>query len=369
MIASAYYNRMISKIYITRDAEEYPAAKKGRDFFRNKPVITINTREEIPREDLSFRTLLITKSRGKVLGRCPGSKGHRCCNYLTLDLYIGCGIGCTYCAMRGYLNFAPQIVQADTETGIRALKETAKLNPNRTIRAGTGEVGDSLLFDPVFRLTRDYIESAADLSNVYFETKSKTHFVDHLLSIPKKGNAVLGFSLNPQRIIEVEEGLSSSLRERLRAALKSARAGYLVSFHFDPVIGVKNWKTEYDRVIKELDQLKLPPGKIAWISLGTFRYTKKLKEVMNDRPYLMQEFVPCLDGKFRYLQKIRVDMYRYLIEELSKVTDAPVYLCMESDVVWNKLFGAGPGEIPRLSDIFTPEGSGIVLPERSEEEA
>jgi spore photoproduct lyase len=366
MNAWTYYNKMISRIYITRDAAGYPGTARGAEYFKKKPVKYIDTKDDIPDEHLSFRTLLITTSKGRILSRCPGSKGHQCCNYLTVDLYIGCGIGCSYCAMQGYLNFAPQTVQVDTETGIKALRKTALSNTNRTIRVGSGEVGDSLLFDPVFGLTEDYITGVSDLPNVFFETKSKTSFVDHLLDIPEKGNAVLGFSLNPPDIIKKEEGLSAPLEERLEAARKAVRAGYLVSFHFDPVIAGSDRQKAYRKAVQAVQSLSLPPEKIAWISLGTFRYTKRLKEVMDPRPYLMEEFVPCRDGKYRYLQNIRLEIYREMIENLGQITGAPVYLCMESDAVWRKLYGSVPGEIPRMSDIFYPDGAEIDLPDIEE---
>ncbi|MFP4384828.1 MAG: radical SAM protein [Spirochaetia bacterium] len=357
---------MINRVYITRDAARYPGAVRGADYFKRKPVMYIDKREGIPDDHLSFRTLLITTSKGRVLSRCPGSKGHQCCNYLTVDLYIGCGIGCTYCAMRGYLNFAPQTVQVDTENGIKTLRKTALKHSSRVIRVGSGEVGDSLLFDPIFRLNEDYITGVSDLRNVFFETKSKTAFVDHLLKIPGKGNAVIGFSLNPSAIIKKEEGLSASLEERLEAAAKANNAGYLVSFHFDPVISGPDWREAYRNVVEGIRALQLPPEKIAWISLGTFRYTKRLKEAMDTRPYLMDEFIPCRDGKYRYLQKIRLEIYREMIENLRQATNAPVYLCMESDAVWRKLYGSIPGEIPDMSDIFYPDGVEIDLSDTEE---
>ena len=176
-----------------------------------------------------------TAHRGEAVGRCQCRWDEACCSYLTVDVYAGCTIGCSYCAMKSYLNFAPLTVFSNPETGIKAIGELALKNPDRVVRAGSGEVGDSLLLDPVFGLTEDYIRGLAEYKNVFFETRTKTDFVSHLLEIKEKGNAVIGFSVNPEKIVASEEGDSASLEQRLAAAEKAAALGFKISFHVDPI--------------------------------------------------------------------------------------------------------------------------------------
>jgi spore photoproduct lyase len=73
---------------------------------------------------------------------------------------------------------------------------------------------------------------------------------------------------------------------------------------------------------------------------------------MPNRRYLLDEYVRSTDGKFRYLQKVRVTMYRELLQRLRDVTGAKVYLCMESAAVWRRVYGALPNEIACLDAIF-----------------
>ena len=173
---------------------------------------------------------------------------------------------------------------------------------------------------------------------------------DHLLSIPSKGNCVIGFSLNPDQIIQEEEGWAAPLAERLDAAERALRSGYQLSFHFDPIIYSEGWQELYGPVVEALR--RFPADRVAWISLGTLRYPPKLKDYFEDRPYAYQEFVPCADGKFRYIQVVRTGIYRYMLEALARSCSAPVYLCMESSAVWKNLFGATPGRLTDLQDIF-----------------
>ena len=345
-----YYYSIFSRIYVMEDAVNERSVKRAIEKLDQLPVHIIKDRDDIPEKDLNSSTLFIKKRKGETVGRCPGTTGHICCNYITVDLYEGCTLGCSYCIMKGYLNFAPITVYADPAPAIEKIKELAEKNSDRFVRVGTGEVGDSLQFDPLFEMTADFIKELSSYDNVYFESKTKSDFVDHLLDIENKGNAVMSFSLNPEDTVKAEELDAFTLEKRLKAAEKAVNAGYNLAFHFDPIICENSWEPRYLEVAQMLS--RFPRGKIKWISLGTFRYTPSLKDKMDDRPYLYNEFVPCRDGKYRYLQNERKQVYKKMHDKLKESTGAPVYLCMESDTVWKKAFGKVPGQTDDLKWIF-----------------
>jgi len=347
-----YYADLIHKIYVEAELTESPRFRSLRPRLADFPLQVVDSREEIPSGDLNQHTLYLCRPRGKTVGRCPGSKGHICCNYLTVDLYLGCPLGCAYCIMKSYLNFAPLTVYLDTRPTIKAIAAIAEGNRDRMLRVGTGEVGDSLLLDPLFELSGELIQALGHYPNLYLELKTKTHFVDHLLDIKDKGNTVIGFSLNPQSVIDAYEGTASSLSLRLDAARRALAAGYLVSFHFDPIIWSAEQEGEYEELLSALSGF--PGNRIAWISLGTLRYTPELREKLMDEDFLLEEFVPCRDGKYRYIQKVRSRIYRRFRERLAEMCGCPVYMCMESGAVWHNAFGNSPREIPGVSDIFIP---------------
>jgi spore photoproduct lyase len=256
--------------------------------------------------------------------------------------------------MKSYLNFEPVTVYADPRPSIARIREIAAANPGRLIRVGSGETGDSLQLDPVFELAGEFIRGLADFSNVMFESKTKTDFVDHLLDIPQKGNAVIAFSLNARLVSGAEEKYASGLDEKLLAARRAVAAGYFTAFHFDPIIGFPGWEAAYAEVVDALEAF--PADRVAWISLGTFRYPPALRDRIGDRPYLFDEFVPCRDGKFRYLQRRRAGIYAWFLERIRKVCDAPVYLCMESAGMWHRVYGRGAMKNPRTRELFSWAG-------------
>lgn len=352
MIFSDYYKNIFKRVYVTQDAINLPATKRALEKLSLIPVLTIESEKDIPATSLNSSTLVITcrSRKGQTVGRCPGTKGHICCNYITADLYLGCTLGCSYCIMRSYLNFAPITVYADAKPAIEEIRRIALLNQDKIVRVGTGETGDSLQFDPLFEITEEFITGLSDLENVYFEAKTKTCFVDHLLEIKNKGNAAIGFSLNPQDIIDAEEKEAFSLEERLEAAGKGETAGFNLTFHFDPVICEEGWEAKYRDTVKKLSRFK--KEKIKWVSIGTFRYPAELKEKIGQRPYLFDEFVPCADNKYRYLQKRRKEAYKFMYSLLRETTGSAVYFCMESAPVWRYAAGNTPEHLESVDWLF-----------------
>ena len=233
--------KQFNRVYVTAAARGFDATARARKRI-DLPFQEIESRDQVPEEHRNRGTIVVDVTRGNPFAYCPGSKGHLGCNYLTADLYIGCTLGCTYCIMQSYLNYSPLVVQVATGHTIAAIRAAAANTSAPMVRVGSGEVGDSLLLDPAFELSREIIEGVADLPSVWFESKTKSNYVEHLLDIEPKGNAVIGFSLNPPSIAEAEEGISASIEDRLVAAERCGEAGYHLAFHFDPMIRVAGWR-------------------------------------------------------------------------------------------------------------------------------
>jgi len=143
------------------------------------------------------------------------------------------------------------------------------------------------------------------------------------------------------------------LEERLEAARRCQQWGYLLAFHFDPLLAYPKWKEGYAEVVARLFSAVDPSG-IAWVSLGSLRFMPSLKAIIRQShpltTILDEEFVPGLDGKLRYFRDLRVEMYSHLRELLLSVhKDLCLYLCMESDDVWREALGFTPADRGGLS--------------------
>jgi spore photoproduct lyase len=102
---------------------------------------------------------------------------------------------------------------------------------------------------------------------------------------------------------------------------------------------------------------QIDPRRIAWVSLGGFRYPPQLKGIATERfpkaRVFLGELFPGRDGKFRYLKGIRIQMYRKMVEWLrARSPDLFIYLCMESQEIWEKVFGWAPLNSHHLNHLF-----------------
>jgi spore photoproduct lyase len=188
------------------------------------------------------------------------------------------------------------------------------------------------------------------------EFKTKSVNIDHLLPIGQKGNAVLSWSLNTERVIERYEKDTAGLADRIGAAARAADSGFLTAFHFDPIIDYEGCEFEYLGVIDSLLS-RIRVSSVAWISMGCFRFSPSFKDHVRarfpDEQLTCAEMFPSFDGKFRYLKQKRVALYRTLYDRIIQHSRRiPVYLCMEPRDVWDSLFHetapSGRGYIARL---------------------
>jgi spore photoproduct lyase len=152
--------------------------------------------------------------------------------------------------------------------------------------------------------------------------------------------------MNPQTVIDAEEHGTASLLERLQAARLCQDAGYRLGFHFDPMIEYPDWEMDYEALVEELFAT-VDWRRVSWLSMGVLRNTNGLKRAMRARLprtlLIAAEQVPNPDGKLRYFQPLRIEMYRKMLRWIRR--NAPtvkVYLCMESKHVWQDVFGYAP---------------------------
>ncbi len=330
----------------------------------NSNNVVYASKEEIEKNSskLSFRegkrTLIFTKANGRLLKECQGMVDpYLCCNLWTLNLIVNCPINCAYCFLQFYLNKPATYIFLDIKKALNEVEEKVNQYPKSFFRITTGELSDSLALEPELTFSAKLVETFKKFPNALLELKTKTVNVDHLLGLEHGERTVISWSVNTQQIIDKEEKGSASLKKRLKAANKAQRAGFLIGFHFDPIIYYPSWESDYAQTINEIFNV-IDKNKIAWISLGTLRFVPGLeREIIKGFPKSKlpySEFIKAIDGKMRYVKPIRLKLYQKLYEYIKSYggEEVFVYLCMELKETWKKVMGFTPSSISHLNYLF-----------------
>ena len=294
--------------------------------------------------------LLITKFLGKVFEHCPAGKpGMMCCNYFIFPFAQNCHMDCEYCFLQFYLNKQIMVVYANIEEMLCELEKVLE-NKKNNVRVGTGEYADSLALDHLTRISHILVPFFTKQNVAVLELKTKTNNIQNLLNLESDGKTAVSWSLSPQFIADHFEHGTSSLDERLQAALQCAKAGYKIGFHLDPMIHYEDWESGYNNLIHDIFNA-IGDYPIEWISLGNLRITNDLKTMMRIRfpqsKLLSTEMVRSFDGRFRYPKQTRIHMYETIWNKILKYRSTQkLYLCMENPDVWSGI------NVPKTSNMM-----------------
>jgi spore photoproduct lyase len=293
--------------------------------------------------------LLLARNRGVFFKPCPGTREYRCCDYQVLNIGMGCPMDCVYCILQAYLNNPWISFFVNIEDLFAELASGIAATEMPLLRIGTGEFTDSLALDSITGLSRHLVRFMAGQKRAVLELKTKSAVIGNLKDLDHQGRTVVAWSLNSPPIMAAEEIRTATLDERLAAAAHCADWGYLLAFHFDPIIYHEGWQEGYRSTIRALFN-RVPAERIAWISLGALRYLPPLKAIATERfpasRFFYEEFINGLDGKQRYFREQRVEMYRLIADELARFVSSRtcVYFCMENDTIWREVFGFCPAD-------------------------
>lgn len=363
----------IEKIYLDEKAEKDWVAQAVLKSLPHVPVEEVRDKKPLikallSKEDpigLGKRNLFITRFYGKRLKPCPGTSNHICCGYHVINALTNCPMDCSYCVLQGYLNNPFLTLYSNWDELLQEIEAFLSQNHSFVPRLGTGELSDSLALDSIFPLSQTLVSFFAERQRGVLELKTKSGRVDHLLHLDHRGRTVVSWSLNPPEVIQEEEQRTAPLTGRLEAARQCLERGYLLGFHFDPLFQYEGWEKGYREVTHQLLD-RIDTKRIAWISLGGFRYPPHLKGIAGERfpqaRIFLGELFPGRDGKFRYLKEVRIEMYRKMVEWLRQGDpDLFIYLCMESQEVWEKVFGWAPANNAHLNHLFEERLKKLII--------
>jgi spore photoproduct lyase len=357
--------RELNEVYVDPTMETSPIVQRIRKGLGDIPWHACVDLDRVIQDVISYRAdplgsgkgiLLIRPFGGRLVKACPGTMGHICCGYKTINVLTNCPVDCSYCILQGYLNNPCVTLYPDFAKVFDEIEEILTNDPPRLFRFGTGELGDSLFLDKIIGFAEEAIPFFASRSNAILELKTKSAEVEHLLSLDHRGKTIISWSLNPQQVIGQEEHGAVALEARLEAARRCGDAGYPLGFHFDPLISYPGWEEGYRHVVDLLFE-KIDPACVIWVSLGALRFPSALKQIAQGRfpksRIFTGELITGEDSKLRYIKPLRIKLYQRMVEWLQAYGKGLfIYLCMERGDVWQEVFGNTPAGIEGLNKRF-----------------
>ena len=311
-------------IYLETSVKDSPLAARVRAAFPDAAFKETDGKTQVGSPDFSRRTetLLIHQEKYDFLKPCPCSCGSAGCGYNLINLGFGCRFECEYCFLQQYQNLHAILWPANVDEFLQKLDE-GKFNkgPFDRPRIGSGEFTDSLVFDDITQYSQALVPFFRARPKWQFEFKTKSVNIGGLLNVGGCENVVVSWSVNSSKITDEAEHFTPGLTARLQAACEVARAGYRIGFHFDPVVIYDGYEKDYVHTVQEMADT-LPADKIAWISVGTLRFSRELKKQIEtrfpDNFMLDGEFLLDFDGKMRYGDSQRIAAYQFLVPLLRK---------------------------------------------------
>ena len=301
-------------------------------------------------------TILIHPHKGSFLHSCPGSDGMVCCHYFVINLGLNCSFDCSYCYLQSYLNIPILTLFSNVEDMADQIKTKIERNPKFHWRIGTGEYTDSLALDHLTESSKILIPLFSKFSNATLELKTKSNNIETLIKTGASQNVVVSWSLATDFIVNEVERLTATLHERLEAAKYLSEKGFQIGFHLDPIIWYDKWEEEYQKLIDLIFET-VSSKSIRWISMGTFRHSAGLNNIIRSRNpndfLTTKEMFPSSDGKLRYLAPQRAEMYQKIKSMITrKDKEMFVYLCMETQSMWQRVFEFIPKNPNQIEDGF-----------------
>jgi len=287
------------------------------------------------------RTLVLGEHQSAV--RQSREEGNACPNYWHFSPYGFCPYGCRYCYLAGTpgVRFSPTVkvfVNLPEILGEIDRIATGLAEPTAFY---LGKLQDGLALDPLTGYSRTLVPFFAGHRYARMTLLTKSASLENLLDLDHAGHTILSWSLNPAEVIAAFEAGTPRLTDRIEAMKRCAEAGYPVRAVIMPIIPVSNWEEVYTKFLQRL----LTEVRLDRITLGgicSYRAARGLMESQLGRSNAVSKTFdplgPSPDGRLRYPERLRADLYRHMIGVIrSRAPDLDIGLCLEEETVFRGL--------------------------------
>ena len=360
------FTQQFDNIYIEKESLNSYSAKRAFQIFPKSRIHIIENKSDLnpsygmnaAQFDKSKKNLLLSSFKGKFFKRCPGARpGLICCNYFVLNLGQHCEMDCSYCYLQNFINFPYVTIYTNIEKALEELDHLSHQMNHQKLRIGTGEITDSLSLDDLTHYSVQLVNYFKNHPQWTLEFKTKSNNVKNFVKKKHIGNIIVSWSINPQYIVEKEEHGTASSDERLQAARLCSDNHFPIAFHLDPIIYHKNWKHNYAELIRQITSL-FQPHEVSHLSLGALRFQPEQRHLMRERFGMDSlitrgEYFKSQDGKLRYSNQLRGEMFHFITSEFKKHSSQwNLFLCMENKENWFQSLGNIPWKIENIQNLF-----------------
>lgn len=269
---------------------QYPLGEKIYKYFLNKPVEIIkaplasftrrlSTLTEKQRYARSKTILAVTRNREKKLDVCRPSADY------SFKLVSNCPGSCEYCYLQTNQSYKPYLkVFVNLEEIWDTVTTYIPKNSAEIVTFEAASNGDPLAVEHITGSLGETIEFFGRLQNGRLRVVTKFYNVDLITDKKHFGHTRFRVSINTEYVIKQFEHRTSTLEERLEAALKLARADYPLGFIVAPVMIYENWQQDYFSLFQKLhDKLKNTKINSPTFELIQHRYTDPAKKRILER--------------------------------------------------------------------------------------
>jgi len=285
------------RVLFVKAALEYPLGRQVWQRCKDLQLETIQLKGsrvtgipgKTPRESYfqGKQTVVVSVRRDLEFAACKPSA------HFQLPLVSGCPGMCEYCYLqtqmgkrpytRLYVNIEEILDQAKSVIDSRqphvTVFEAAATSDPLPVEPLTGALAQAIAFF-----------AGQPLGRLRFVTKFPQ--VDSLLDLDHRGHTRIRFSVNTPSVVARFEHHTPSVKLRLKALQKAARAGYPAGVLIAPVILEPGWEESYRALLEEISRLGLQGADIRFEIIShrfTTRAKKRIAEVFPESTLPMDE--------------------------------------------------------------------------------
>jgi hypothetical protein len=301
------------------------------------------------------------------------SSNHVCWCAREFNTIWGCSHGCQYCGVgraAGRLVVGVNVEEYAEKVARRALLDYPWQKCYRLI----GGAADEITFEPEYGMYEALGRVFSDFPDRYVVTHTASGNVYWMKDLPSRDRFIHVYSLTSDDYAIALEPDTPTPTQRLAAAAYCESLGIASRPKLKPIIPLRNWREDYERLIADLFAQTHPQSVglcvMMWMNLETAREFLQFDQLDPVFAEAMQQQEEALRGVDTgpFPPEVRKEIYRYLIAQIRRWDKhVPIYISTETREMWDEM----EGELGQSKSAFicgcgpmaTPDGKLTLAPD------